>query len=588
MASQREKGLYDPRNEHDACGVGFVANIKGRKSHDIIQRGLQILVNLDHRGAVGADPLMGDGAGCMIQTPDALLRHWAGERGIQLPPPGRYAVAMCFLPMDEKARAVAVEHVEHFVRAEGQTILAWRDVGFDTAGLGAAVIASMPHIAQAIVAAAPEIRDQDEFERKILTIRKQVLNRVVEMSERLEMPALRELFMPSFSTRTVVYKGLLLAPQVQSFYDDLRNPLTVSALALVHQRFSTNTFPSWRLAHPYRFICHNGEINTVRGNVNWMHARRQAMSSELLGADLEKMVPLIGPGQSDTACIDNGLELLVIGGGYLLAHEMMMQIPEAWSDPLMVPERRAFYEYHAALMEPWDGPAAIAFTDGRQIGATLDRKRLPPARYIITDDDHVIMASEAGVLPVPEEKIVRKWRLQPGKMLLIDLEEGRIIDDEEIKQKLAREHPYAEWLKQTQYKLEELPESDGSRASAVPDQTDALLHNQQAFGYTQEDLQFFLEPMAANGDDPVGSMGTDTPLAVLSDKPKLLFNYFKQKFAQVTNPPIDPIREELVMSLVSIIGPRPNLLGQTPRQARLLELPQPILTSDQIAQLKRG
>jgi len=586
MALQREKGLYDPRNEHDSCGVGFVANIKGRKSHDIIERGLQILVNLDHRGAVGADPLMGDGAGCMIQTPDALLRHWAKGRGIELPPPGRYAVAMCFLPMDEKARAVAIEHVEHFVRAEGQTLLAWRDVGVDTAGLGAAVVASMPWIAQAIVAAAPGIRDQDEFERKILTIRKQVLNRVVEMSEQLDMPALPELFMPSFSTRTIVYKGLLLAPQVQSFYDDLRNPLTVSALALVHQRFSTNTFPSWRLAHPYRFICHNGEINTVRGNVNWMAARRQAMSSDLLGADLAKMVPLIGPGQSDTACIDNALELLVIGGGYSLAHAMMMLIPEAWSDPLMGAERRAFYEYHAALMEPWDGPAAIAFTDGRQIGATLDRNGLRPARYIITDDDHVIMASEAGVLPVPEERITRKWRLQPGKMLLIDLEEGRIIDDEEIKRKLAAEYPYEAWLKATQYKLEDLPEAPEAALPAVSNDPSSRLDQQQAFGYTQEDIQFFLEPMAREGDDPVGSMGTDTPIAAFSDRPKLLYNYFKQNFAQVTNPPIDPIREELVMSLISMIGPRPNLLGHEVGTHHRLEVAQPILTDGDLAKIR--
>src|SRR5712691_11411694 len=383
MALQRERGLYEPRNEHDACGVGFVANIKGRKSHDIIQRGLQILVNLDHRGAVGADPLMGDGAGCLIQMPDALLRDWAESRGIELPPPGRYAVAMCFLPIDRKTRHVAIRHIEHFVRVEGQSLIAWRDVGVDRTGLGAAVIESMPWIAQAIVAASPDIADQDAFERKILTIRKQVLNSVTRLALETGLPDLRHLYIPSFSTRTVVYKGLLLAPQVESFYQDLRNPLTVSALALVHQRFSTNTFPSWRLAHPYRFICHNGEINTVRGNVNWMHARRQAMSSELLGADLEKMVPLIGAGQSDTACIDNALELLVIGGGYSLAHSMMMLIPEAWSDPLMEPRRRAFYEYHAALMEPWDGPAAIAFTDGRQIGATLDRNGLRPARYIV-------------------------------------------------------------------------------------------------------------------------------------------------------------------------------------------------------------
>ncbi|HWD58440.1 MAG TPA: glutamate synthase central domain-containing protein, partial [Stellaceae bacterium] len=557
----RGPGLYDPRNEHDSCGVGFVVNIKGRKSHDIISRGLEILVNLDHRGAVGADPLVGDGVGCLIQTPDALLRHWCDERGLVLPPPGRYAVAMCFLPMEERARAFAVAHIERFIRVEGQELLAWREVPTDTAGLGARVIATMPYIAQAIVCAGPEIADQDAFERKILAIRKQTLNRVSNLAEQRGLPGLKHFYIPSFSTRTVVYKGLLLAPQIGSFYEDLRNPLTVSALALVHQRFSTNTFPSWRLAHPYRFLCHNGEINTVRGNVNWIMARRQAMSSALMGPDLGKLTPLILPGQSDTACLDNALELLVTAGGYSLAHAMMMLIPEAWSDPLMEPDRRAFYEYHAALMEPWDGPAAIAFTDGRQIGATLDRNGLRPARYIITDDDHVIMASEAGVLPVPEERITRKWRLQPGKMLLIDLEEGRIIGDDEIKAKLAAEHPYEAWLKQTQFKLSELPEP---AESSIPPRTNdpaTRLALQQAFGYTQEDVQFFLEPMAKDGDDPLGSMGTDTPLAAFSDKPKVLYNYFKQNFAQVTNPPIDPIREELVMSLISIIGPRPNLLG---------------------------
>ncbi|HEX5452335.1 MAG TPA: glutamate synthase large subunit [Stellaceae bacterium] len=586
MELKRDRGLYDPRNEHDACGVGFVANIKGRKSHDIIRRGLQILVNLDHRGAVGADPLMGDGAGCMIQMPDALLRDWAGGRGLELPPPGRYAVAMSFLPREEKARAFAVRHFEHFVAAEGQRLLGWREVGVDTTGLGRTVIETMPYIAQAIVVAAPDIRDQDQFERKILTIRKQVLNSLIRLAKEHGLSALPEFYIPSFSTRTVVYKGLLLAPQVESFYDDLRNPLTVSALALVHQRFSTNTFPSWRLAHPYRFICHNGEINTVRGNVNWMAARRQAMSSDLLGADLAKMVPLIGPGQSDTACIDNALELLVIGGGYSLAHAMMMLIPEAWADPLMDPERRAFYEYHAALMEPWDGPAAIAFTDGRQIGATLDRNGLRPARYIVTDDDHVIMASEAGVLPVPEEKIVRKWRLQPGRMLLIDLEEGRIIDDAETKAKLAAEHPYEAWLKETQYKLEELPEPPEGAVPAAANDTSSRLDLQQAFGYTTEDIQFFLEPMAREGDDPVGSMGTDTPIAAFSDRPKLLYNYFKQNFAQVTNPPIDPIREELVMSLISMIGPRPNLLAHEVGTHHRLEVAQPILTDADLAKIR--
>ncbi|MGE4048024.1 MAG: glutamate synthase large subunit [Acetobacteraceae bacterium] len=580
------QGLYDPRNEHDACGVGFVVNIKGRKSHDIITQGLKILENLDHRGAVGADPLMGDGAGCLIQMPDALLRDWAARAGKILPPFGRYAVAMCFLPQNERARQHAITHFEKVVTQEGQSMVGWRDIETDLTGLGKAVIDSMPAIRQAIVAASPAIKDQDAFERKILAIRKQILNNVRALAEKRDIRGLEELYMPSFSTRTVVYKGLLLATQVGSFYKDLRNPLTQSALALVHQRFSTNTFPSWKLAHPYRFLAHNGEINTVRGNVNWMYARRRSMSSDLIGPDLDKMWPIIPHGQSDTACIDNALEILV-AGGYSLAHAMMMLIPEAWAgNPLMDPDRKAFYEYYAALMEPWDGPAAIAFTDGRQIGATLDRNGLRPARYVVTDDDHVIMASEAGVLPVPDEKIVHKWRLQPGKMLLIDLEEGRIIDDAEIKRKLAGAHPYADWLKATQFKLEDLPDSADRRALPRPNDLDALLECQQAFGYTQEDIQFFLEPMAQDGDDPVGSMGTDTPLAVLSDKPKLLFNYFKQNFAQVTNPPIDPIREELVMSLVSMIGPRPNLLGHHAGNHYRLEVSQPILTNGDLEKIR--
>jgi glutamate synthase (NADPH) large chain len=580
------QGLYDPRNEHDACGVGFVVNIKGRKSHDIISQGLKILENLDHRGAVGADPLVGDGAGILIQLPDALLNDWARANGKSLPAVGRYAVAMCFLPRDAAARQHVIDHFEQVVTKEGQAMVGWRDVPTDLTGLGKTVIETMPVIRQAIVASSLSIRDQNAFERKILAIRKQILNNLRSLAERRKIPGVTETYMPSFSTRTIVYKGLLLATQVGSFYEDLRNPLTTSALAMVHQRFSTNTFPSWKLAHPYRFLAHNGEINTVRGNVNWMYARRRSMESDLIGPDLNKMWPIIPHGQSDTACIDNALELLV-AGGYSLAHGMMMLIPEAWAhDPMMDPERKAFYEYYAALMEPWDGPAAIAFTDGRQIGATLDRNGLRPARYVITDDDYVIMASESGVLPVPEEKIVRKWRLQPGKMLLIDLEEGRIIDDAEIKQKLAQEHPYAEWLKQTQYKLEDIAESEDHGAVPRPNDQEALLHQQQAFGYTQEDIQFFLEPMAAQGDDPVGSMGTDTPLAVLSDKPKLLFNYFKQNFAQVTNPPIDPIREELVMSLVSIIGPRPNLLGHHAGNYLRLEVAQPILTNTDLEKIR--
>src|SRR5258706_4488256 len=493
MGLPPKQGLYDPRNEHDACGVGFVVNIKGRKSHDLIRNALQILLNLNHRGAVGADPLVGDGAGCLIQTPDRLLRDWAEKNKLDLPAPGHYAVAMCFLPQEAKARDFAVRRFQHFIKVEGQTLIGWRDVPTDTTGLGKTVLEQMPVIRQAIVGRGSRVKDQDAFERKLLTIRKQTQNPLAELAKKQRLPALTQFYMPSFSTRTVVYKGLLLAPQVGSFYCDLRDPMTESALALVHQRFSTNTFPSWKLAHPYRFIAHNGEINTVRGNVNWMNARRRTLESELLGPDLDKMWPLIPHGQSDTACLDNALELLM-AGGIPMAQAVMMLIPEAWAgNPLMDAKRKAFYEYHAALMEPWDGPAAIAFTDGRQIGATLDRNGLRPARFVITDQDHVIMASEVGVLSVPEERIVRKWRLQPGKMLLIDMEEGRIIDDDEIKQTLAAAEPNEEWLKATQFKLEELP--DPPRWEPAIRNQDDLPDRQQAFGYTQEDRSSFLEPM---------------------------------------------------------------------------------------------
>ena len=579
------QGLYDPRHEHDSCGVGFVANIKGRKSHEVVTAGLEILVNLDHRGAVGADPLVGDGAGCLIQIPDPLFRQWATKERLDLPSPGNYAVAMCFLPRDEEARDLAASQFEHFIRIESQRLIGWREVPVDTTGLGEAVLRDAPVIRQAVIARGASTSDQDAFERKILAIRKQTQNPLQRLAERYENPALADFYMPSFSSRTIVYKGLLLAHQVGSFYEDLSNPLTESALALVHQRFSTNTFPSWKLAHPYRFIAHNGEINTVRGNANWMNARRRTLESELLGPDLDKMWPLLHPGDSDTAKLDNALELL-LAGGYSLAHAVMMLIPEAWAgNASMSAERRAFYEYHAALMEPWDGPAAIAFTDGRRVGATLDRNGLRPARFVITDQDHVIMASEVGVLTVPEERVVRKWRLQPGKMLLIDMDEGRIIEDDEIKDSLARAQPYAEWLARTQFKLEDLPEPPHWEP-ARPNAEGELLDRQQAFGYTQEDLAFFLEPMSQGGDDPVGSMGTDTPLAVLSDRPRLLYDYFKQNFAQVTNPPIDPIREELVMSLVSMIGPRPNLLGRQAGTHKRLEVAQPVLTNADLEKIR--
>ncbi len=586
MGYPTPQGFYDPRNEHDACGVGFVAHIKGEKSHAIVKQALEILANLDHRGAVGADPLLGDGAGLLLQIPDPLFRKWAAAEGKALPAPGDYAVAMCFLPQNEAARSFVVQQFEKFIAKEGQQLIGWRDVPTDEAGLGAAVLASMPVIKQCIIARGAGTADQDAFERKLITIRKQLQNPLAELAEKHDLPEITQLYMPSFSSRTVVYKGLLLANQVGSFYRDLGDPDCVTALGLVHQRFSTNTFPSWKLAHPYRMIAHNGEINTVRGNVNWMNARRRTMESDLLGPDLDKLWPIIPHGQSDTACLDNALELLV-AGGYSLAHAMMMLMPEAWAgNPLMDPARKAFYEYHAALMEPWDGPAAVAFTDGRQIGATLDRNGLRPARWCVTKGDLVCMASESGVLPFAEKDIIRKWRLQPGRMLLIDLEQGRIVEDEELKADLANAHPYAKWLEKAQYKLEDLDAVDPELPAALIEESGALLQRQQAFGFTQEDVSRFLEPMAVSGDDPLGSMGTDTPIAVLSSRSRLLYDYFKQNFAQVTNPPIDPIREELVMSLLSMIGPRPNLLGREAGSHKRLEISQPILTNEDLAKIR--
>ena len=575
----KKQGLYDPRNEHDACGIGFVANIKNRKSHRIIDQGLQVLKNLTHRGAVGADPLAGDGAGILIQMPDTHLRAVCGDIGIDLPKPGDYSVGMMFMPQAEGPRADCVRVVEELVEAEGQHVLGWRDVPVDNSGLGESVIPTEPFVRQVFVRRGDNCADQDAFERKLFVIRKQAEHRIDTLGE-----ACDDFYASSFSSRTIVYKGMLLAHQVGEYYLDLKDETMVSALALVHQRFSTNTFPSWRLAHPYRMICHNGEINTLRGNINWLAARRHLMKCELLGDDLEKLWPLITEGQSDSASFDNALELLV-QSGYSLAHAMMMLIPEAWTgNPLMDAKRRAFYEYHAALMEPWDGPAAVAFTDGRQIGATLDRNGLRPARYLITDDDFVVMGSEVGVLPIDEKRIVKKWRLQPGKMLLIDLEQGRIVDDDDIKAHLSSAQPYQEWLDRTQIVLEDLPGTDGP--VATPNRL-TLLDRQQAFGYTQEDLKFLMSPMASTGQEAVGSMGNDIPISVLSSRPKLLYSYFKQVFAQVTNPPIDPIREELVMSLLSLIGPRPNLLGinNTTPQKRL-EVRQPVLTNQGLEKIR--
>ena len=576
----QKQGLYDPQNEHANCGLGFIANIKNRKSHDIIRQGLQILINLDHRGAVGADPLAGDGAGILIQVPDRLYREECAKLGFELPAIGDYAVGMVFLPQTEEALSASLKAFEKVIPDEGQTILGWRDLPVDNSCLGESVKPIEPVIRQIFIGRGKNCPAGDAFERKLFVIRKRVHHQVWDA----DLADLNHFYIPSMSSRTVIYKGMMLGNNVDVYFKDLDDERCESALALVHQRFSTNTFPSWSLAQPFRYLCHNGEINTVRGNINWMHARRHNMSSEILGQDLEKLWPLIGDGSSDSSTFDNALELLV-AGGYSLAHAMMIMIPEAWSgNPLMDDQRRAFYEYHAALMEPWDGPAAMAFTDGRQIGATLDRNGLRPSRYIVTDDDLVIVGSEVGALRIPEHKIIKKWRLQPGKMLLIDLEEGRIVDDAELKDTLAKAKPYQKWLDETQIHLDDLPEEV---SSMTPDKK-TVLARQQAFGYTQEDIKFYIEPMAVDGQDPLGSMGSDIPPAVLSDRSKMLSSYFKQNFAQVTNPPIDPIREESVMSLVSLIGPRPNLLDlKTGGKHMRLEVQQPILSNVELEKIRR-
>ncbi len=573
-----QQGLYDPRQERDACGVGFVAHIKGHKSHGMVRQGLQILENLTHRGAVGADPLAGDGAGILLQIPDQFLRDEMGWGNIALPPVGDYGVGMLFLPRDESARAACEKAIAGKIKAEGQTLLGWRNVPVDNRGLGESVKLVEPVVRQVFIGRGKNCSDADAFERKLFVIRKTAEHAV----RALPKGRGKGFYIPSLSARTIVYKGMLLADQVGKYYLDLQDGRVASALALVHQRFSTNTFPTWDLAHPFRMIAHNGEINTVRGNVNWMTARHAAMSSKLLGEDLEKLWPLISEGQSDSACFDNALELLV-AGGYSLPHAMMLLIPEAWAgNPLMSEDRRAFYEYHAAIMEPWDGPAAVAFTDGRMIGATLDRNGLRPARYLVTDDDLVLMASEMGVLNIPQEKIIKKWRLQPGKMFLIDMQEGRIVDDAELKNQLANAKPYREWIERSRYFLGDLPATKAeSKLNA------SLLDTQQAFGYSQEDLKFILNPMVNAGEEPTGSMGVDAALPVLSNKNRSFYDYFQQLFAQVTNPPIDPIREEIVMSLTSFIGPKPNLLGIDETNPPLrLEVHQPVLSNDDIAKLR--
>ncbi len=564
------QGLYDPRNEHDACGIGFVASVKGQKSHDIIVKGIQVLINLTHRGACGCDPDTGDGAGVLIQVPHAFFVRECAALGFTLPGAGEYGVGMTFLPVEPHRRLQCEGVIERIAREEGLTVLGWRDTPIEAAAIGRVARASQPYIQQIFLGRGRGM-NEEQLERRLYIVRKRIEHE------------LEDCYLPSLSARTIVYKGLLLAPQIAHFYPELSDPEVVSALCLVHQRFSTNTFPTWPLAHPYRYIAHNGEINTLRGNVNWMHARQSILASPLFGDDIKKLFPIIEPGGSDSASFDNALELLLMSGRSL-PHAMAMLIPEAWAkNQHMNPQKRAFYEYHASLMEPWDGPAAIAFTDGRSIGATLDRNGLRPARYLVTRDDLLIMASETGVLPVKPEDVRLKGRLQPGKMLLVDTVEGRMISDREIKRALYGRNPYQLWLKENQVTLDQLAEPPREH----PSDPATILSRQRAFGYTDEDIKMILAPMAEKGEEPVGSMGTDTPLACLSDKPQPLFNYFKQLFAQVTNPPIDPIREDMVMSLTSYIGTERNILQETPQHCHTLKLPHPILTNRDLEKLRR-
>src|SRR5471032_2153447 len=574
-----KQGLYDPQFEHDACGLGFVVNMKGGKSHQLVSDALQILVNLDHRGAVGCEPNTGDGAGILIQVPHDFFVTEAARLGFKLPAFGQYGVGQLLLPKNSGEREAIKKELAKIISDEGQTVLGWRDVPVDNSSLGKTAVAAEPFMEQVFVGRNSAIKDDAAFERKLYVIRK-----VAEQKIRYggKIAGGKTFYVSSLSARTLTYKGMLMSEQVEKYYDDLRNPAVTTALALVHSRFSTNTFPSWDRAHPNRCIAHNGEINTLRGNVNWMKARRMLFASSLFGDDIKKLIPVINTDGSDSAQFDNCVELLVMTGREL-PHAMMMMIPEPWENhESMDAERRAFYEFHSCLMEPWDGPASMAFTDGKMIGACLDRNGLRPSRYYVTKDDLVIMASEAGVLPVAPERIASKGRLQPGRMFLVDTEQGRIATDEELKKKYASAHPYGEWLEENHVLLENLPEP---AEATVPDHR-KVLQRQQAFGYTFEDLRFIVGPMGADGVQPLGSIGTDTPLAVLSNKSQLLYNYFKQLFAQVTNPPIDPIREEIVTSTEIMLGGEGNILEPTAESSRMIKLKHPILANEELEKLR--
>src|SRR6266478_5369578 len=571
------QGLYDPAHEHDACGVGFVVDIKGRRSHTIVRQALSVLINLLHRGACGCEANTGDGAGILIQIPDKFLRRQCGRLGIPLPPAEEYGCGFVFLPRDAEQRDIVRALLHSIVEEEGQRLLGWREVPTDDHLIGASALSVEPHIMQVFIGHGPAVRDHVHFERKLYVIRKLFEKAVVA----LDIPENKYAYMPSLSSNTLIYKGMLSADQIETMFPDLTDPDFESALALVHQRFSTNTFPSWPLAHPYRYIAHNGEINTLRGNINWMRAREALCRSEALGDDLKKVLPVTREGLSDSATFDNVLEFLVMNGRSL-PHAILMMIPEPWQNhESMSPERRAFYEYHSSLMEPWDGPASIAFTDGTVIGAVLDRNGLRPSRYYVTRDDLVIMASEVGVLDIAPENVLTKGRLHPGRIFLVDTAQGRIIADEEIKAQLAAEKPYGAWLRENLVRLEDLPAQPVAEADH-----ESVLTRQIAFGYTHEDVRLLLAPMAKNGEEPLGSMGTDTALAVLSDKPRPLYDYFKQLFAQVTNPPLDQIREELVTSMESTVGPERNLLAPEPESCRQINLNDPVLSNEDVAKLR--
>jgi glutamate synthase (ferredoxin) len=602
MGQLAKRGLYDPQYEHDACGMGFVVHIKGKPSHQIVQDALTVLANMSHRGARGSEANTGDGAGILLQLPHVFLQKACTEAGFTLPQPGDYGAGMLFMAAEAAERQRCQQQFEQIVQGEGLQVLGWRDVPVNAEGLGETAVASQPHITQVFIGGLGQFPDENGKERKLYITR-----RVAEKKLNCE-----RFYVCSLSTRTIVYKGMLLAEQLPSFYPDLSDPDMASAIALIHSRFSTNTFPSWERAHPYRFVIHNGEINTLRGNVNWMRSRESLLSSQLFGDELAKILPVIDEDGSDTAQFDNVLELLTLGGRSM-PHGLMMMIPEPWEKHThMEAAKRAFYDYHSCLMEPWDGPASIGFTDGTRVGAVLDRNGLRPSRYYVTKDDRVIMASEVGVLPIAPENVLHKGRLQPGRMFLVDTAVGRIISDEELKQQIASQQPYQEWLDDYLLTLDDLPEplvagdlsssfvagdlspldgtllpaTNGDGASLPTTGDWPLIQRQQAFGYTYEDLRIILAPMAEKGFEALGSMGDDTPLAVLSDKPQPLYNYFKQLFAQVTNPPLDAIREELVTSTASILGSEGNLLEPGARDCHLIRLDTPILTNEHLAKLR--